>query len=226
MSPFSSPDTDRKTQLRAEMLNAHPLTRGLAENDIYTLAKMCRIQEMPARTTFIHEGSHPESVYLIVKGGVRIFSIAVDGKEITLAFLGPQAVLGEIAYLDESVRSASAETIRETEMLVLRGQDFHNAIQQYPVAMMNLLAILAKRIRNTNQQIQDVVSTSLTDRTHKTLSILEKYFPNGEICFSHDDLALILGATRPRVTEVLHHLRDLGKLVLGRNKISISASFS
>lgn len=198
------------------------LTKGLIESDLSQLATMCRFQRISKDTTFIYEDSPPDFVYLITSGGVRVYVNTADGKEVTLALLGSKEIVGEMAYLDNANRSASVQAINDTEVLVLNGDDFRKIYYTNPTVASNLHSILSKRIRDTNQALEEIMASSLTERTAKVLSILEKHFPDGEISLSHDELALILGATRPRVTEVLHSLREAGKIKLSRNKIRFS----
>lgn len=208
-----------------KQLSAQSLTKGLVDRELDELAKLCYLEKIPGNTTFIYEGSPPQSVYLIVEGGVRVYVTSPDGKEVTVSFLGPNEILGEIAYLNDTSRSASVQTIKDTKVLIMSGDNFRKIFTGNSTVAVNLLSILAKRIQDTNQQLEVMVASSLLDRTVKVLTILEKYFPQREICLSHEDLATIIGATRPRVTEALHYLKSLGRIELNRHKICLTSTF-
>lgn len=226
MNRSTAGEIDKENKIRVKYLATHNLTQGLRKQDIASLAQQFHTQIIPAHTTFIFEDSSPNYVYIIVSGGVRIYVTTSEGKDVTISLLGPNEILGELAYLDEAKRSANVQTIKDTEMLAIRGDHFQKIIVRYPIVTMNLLTILAQRMRHSHQQLKDIVTTSLSNRVFKTLSVLEKYFPKGEINLSHEDLAMILGATRPRVTEALHTLKKSGKIDLNRHKICFSNSFS
>ena len=225
MNQGALPQADHDHRVLVEILLKHPLTHGLTQHDVGCLTTFFRLKSIPAYTTIIQEGSSPHSVYLIVSGGVRVFITTLEGKEVTLSFLGSNEILGELAYLDQAPRSANVQTFKDTQMLVVCGDDFHKMIERHPIVAMNLLNVLAKRIRHMHQQLKDFIASSLLDRTFKTLSVLGKCFPEGEITLSHEDLAVILGATRPRVTEALQSLKKSKKLGLSRQKMRFPSAF-
>lgn len=160
-----------------------------------------------------------DEVYFILSGAVRVYLQTDQGKEATLALLGPGDVIGEMAFLDQAPRSATARTIQPTSFLVLTGRDFQQVLLSHPETAIGLLRLLVKRIRTTDQNIEDLYAKSLTERTLNSLKSLSGYFKNQEIPLSQEDLALILGATRPRVSEVLARLKKQGHITYSRRKI-------
>jgi CRP-like cAMP-binding protein len=76
----------------------------------------------------------------------------------------------------------------------------------YPPFAKNLLLLWAEKVRNTNQQREALFSLPLKERTRATLKALAPHFSNNEIPLTQEELSTIIGASRARVTEVLHEL--------------------
>lgn len=206
---------------KKQIIKSLPLFQSLNETKLETLSQATHEKVLPANTTFIEQEDEPISTYIIISGSVRVYRISPDGEEINLAILGPGEVVGEMSLLDDEPRSASVETIQETKTLVLDRKDFLQIIHQYPDMAINLLSVLSKRIRLINEHLEDTFSKTLPERTWKILQALQKYFPEGVINLSHEELSSIVGASRARITEVLDEFAQQGKIILSHRKIHL-----
>jgi len=83
----------------------------------------------------------------------------------------------------------------------------------------NLLETWAKKVRVINKQRENNFSLQLKERTLYALQILSTHFPNNEISLAQEELALIVGASRARVTEVLNELEKQKLIALSNRKI-------
>ncbi len=70
------------------------------------------------------EGDIGDHVYLIQSGKVRVFKLIGD-QDKTLAILGPGDFLGEMAIIEKKPRSASAEAVVDSGLLVLDQHTFN-----------------------------------------------------------------------------------------------------
>lgn len=163
----------------------------------------------------------PNAAYFIIAGSAKIYRITEEGEIVTFAVLGPNEVVGEMSLIDDMPRSACVETIKDTQVLILTKKEFHTILNTHPSVAIALLKVLSKRVRETNQQIENILSKNLNDRTWKVLESLAKYFPNKTINLSQEELANIIGATRARVTEVLNNLQKNNKIALSHKQIMI-----
>ncbi|OGD86161.1 hypothetical protein A2Z23_02030, partial [Candidatus Curtissbacteria bacterium RBG_16_39_7] len=161
-------------------------------------------------------------IYLISRGSVRAYRIADNGEEVNLAILGPKEIVGEISLLDERKCSANVESLQETSVLMLDKSAFVKILNLNPDIAIKLLQTICERVRTTDEYVEEVVSKELKDRVWRALNILANYFPDKDIILSQEELAAIVGATRPRVTEVLDDLQNQGKITLSHRKIHLS----
>lgn len=99
------------------------------------------------------EGDLSSEAYRLLSGGVEI-SIAVEGKKVVLAQLGPGDIFGEMAMIDEHPRSATAMTLFPSQVEVMTPDDFNQCIIQDPATLMPYLASFFERLRTANDRLR------------------------------------------------------------------------
>lgn len=172
-------------------------------------------------TVFIEQETDANVAYFIYEGSVRVYRITPEGDEINLSIIGAKEVVGEMALLDHCPRSANVESIQKTKTLALSGEEFKKILKESPEVAFNLLLILSGRVRKLSEFLEEILSQKLPQRTWHVLELLSKYFPNGEITLSQEELAQIIGATRARVTETLDNFKNDGKIHLSHKNVKI-----
>jgi len=105
------------------------------------------------------EDSEADGMYIIQSGRVRIFkTTGGDEKtEIELCTLGPKAMFGEMAMIDDNPRSASVQAIVPTMCTVITRKIFEEQLQHIPVWMVNMIKILVTRLRETNDKLRTFI---------------------------------------------------------------------
>ena len=131
-----------------------PLFEGMSPGLLGELARRLRPMKFRAGTAIFHADDVGSMLYIIVKGAVKIFVPATDGREVVLAVHRAGDIFGEMSLLDDERRSASATTLEDTEMLSLAREDLQDVIERHPDALRAILDVLVKRMRQTNQSIQ------------------------------------------------------------------------
>jgi CRP-like cAMP-binding protein len=106
------------------------------------------------------ENSECDGMYIIDSGRVRVFKTVGEGqsrKEIDLCTLGPKAMFGEMAMLDDNRRSASVQAMELTACTVISKKVFEDQLTRIPVWMVNMIKILVLRLRETNEKLRTLV---------------------------------------------------------------------
>ncbi|MBD3422422.1 MAG: cyclic nucleotide-binding domain-containing protein [Chitinivibrionales bacterium] len=125
------------------------------------------------------ENSECDGMYIIDSGRVRVFKTMgdpVNPREIELVTLGPGAMFGEMAMIDESKRSASVQATEPTECTVITKRMFEDQLSRIPAWMVNMIKILVVRLRETNEKLRNTVQqyTSLpNDDTGSIIAVDE-----------------------------------------------------
>lgn len=105
-----------------------------------------------AGETIFREFDEADACYVVDEGSVRITTTnAVDGRELVFATLGPGEIFGEMALIDDKRRSANATADSDTEVIVLRRDEFRDGLQRHPARMEILLGFISDRLRRTDE---------------------------------------------------------------------------
>ena len=203
---------------RNEALRAIPLFRDLGEKDLADIAGLLIDRKFPRDAVIYEDGSMGDYMYIISEGQVKITKMSEDGREKILEILGPGNFHGEMALLDRAPRSASAKTITPCVLLALSRADFLGLLKQNHEVTLELIRVLARRLRETDEQIKGLLFERVEGRTRRLLARLAKEPVPGredKIATSpitHQQLADLVGTSRETITRVVKELKDEGWL--------------
>jgi CRP-like cAMP-binding protein len=134
------------------------LFKGLDAADQRALGERITVRALPADTTVFVEGDPGDSIWLILKGKVKIFLRDPDGQELIIDVRTAGQYVGEM-MLDGSPRSATVKTIEPCEFGVLSRDEFKQVLAQHPDVAMHLIRRLIRLTRGHNvRTLQDVTT--------------------------------------------------------------------
>jgi len=173
--------------------------------------------------------SSSERLYVIRAGSVRVFRHHSDGREKTLAMLGPGEVLGEMTVFGSERRSASAETVAPTTFFVMLRPRFRELLADIPNLAVQVIETLSTRLRDANQQIHELAFVNSRGRVICGLGRLAgtrgSVGPTeGEILIpiTHAELAKIASVSRETTTKILTELAEKGLVRAGHGRLWIT----
>ena len=106
------------------------------------------------------EDTPGDCAYMIDEGKVAIISGKdLHGKHKVLAILHKNAIFGEMALIDEEVRSATAFALEDCQLSVITSKTLHYLIENEPLTLNPLLEVLSQRLRQTTKLLQDKMKT-------------------------------------------------------------------
>ncbi len=208
----------KRQNRQAEMaLQSVPFFSNLKDEEISALAERLVLRRFGIGQVIFHHGDPGGLLYIISQGKVKITHSTVDGHEALLAILGNGDFFGELALLDDSPRSATAEALEPTETLTLHRTDFRRFINSNPDFAMHVLQSMARHIRRLNSQLSDIFFLDLPGRLARTLLRLAdehgKPVEDGikiDLSLTQTDLAEMTGATRVSINKSLGRFRREG----------------
>jgi CRP-like cAMP-binding protein len=121
------------------------------------------------------ENSDCDGMYIVDSGRVRVFKTVGTGaaaKEVELSVLGTRAMFGEMAMIDNTRRSASVQAVEPSECTVITRKVFEDQLSRIPPWMVNMIRILVRRLRETNDKLRTTVEQYTTLPDDDTGSIL------------------------------------------------------
>jgi CRP/FNR family cyclic AMP-dependent transcriptional regulator len=206
------------------------LFRGLSS------AELTRVNELLGKTKFptgamILTASQPgEIAYVVLDGTLKVSVLQSNGRELTLALLGPGEIVGELALADRAARSADVVALEPATLVWIDRNTFGQLRREIPLITENLLKLLARRLRLANAQLQAVATLDVHGRVARQLLSLAEALgeeqPDGSVRIplriTQSDLASLVAATRVRVNEVLVGFRQRNLLTVdGKHRITI-----
>ena len=142
----------------------------LAKVPFFSLMKKMELERMAkqAQEHFFHdgdivfnEGDHDRRLFIVVSGEVEVIKNLDTKKEKRLGTFGPRSYFGEMALIDDLVRSASVIAKTDTQLLSLNQLDLRQEIEKYPLISIELLQMLSRRIRAIEKTLINTMGTFL-----------------------------------------------------------------
>lgn len=120
----------------------------------------------------VEQDSAGGGVLVVTAGRVRVSAIPRGGRERLLAVRGPGEVIGDLAALDDSRRSATVTALDEVTALAIDGATFIEFLAARPTAMLSMLQAMARRLRESDRRLLAVGTQSV--RTRLARGLLEQ----------------------------------------------------
>jgi CRP-like cAMP-binding protein len=198
------------------------LFAGLDGEALDELSRQSRLRSYRRGELVFLEGDPGDSLMTVVSGLVKVYVTSARGDDLVLATVGPGESFGELSLIDGRGRSATAETVEASSLLIVDRAGFVDLLRRRPELVERLLHNLGALVRRLTDQAGDLVFLDLPGRIAKLLLGLADASGAGEhadieVPFSQSDLAHMVGASRQTVNQVLRTFQALGYIeVSGR----------
>ena len=216
------------TENEAIYLKQVPLFAGLADEDIRGLMALAKRRTFRSGEVIFHREDPGQVLYVIKEGKVKISLISPDGQEISLVVFGKGECFGEFAILDGLPRSADAVALEKVECYTLQRSDFHNAIMKNPKIAIQIIEVLTRRLRSTDQMVEDLIFLDVYGRVAKKLLELadthRTKVDDGtriDVRLTQQEIASMVGASRESVNKVMGYFTDKNFISTDKHKITL-----
>ena len=164
----------------------------------------------------------------VLTGTLKMSSVYSEGKEVVFNLMNPGDCFGEIALLDGEARSTDAVAMSDCELLVLQRRDFMPILEKRADICLILLKVLCQMLRQTTEQVEDVLFRHLESRIAKALlHLAEGTSLHGapsssvDLHISQRELAHMAGGSRESVNKHLQIWHRAGLIELSKGSILI-----
>jgi CRP-like cAMP-binding protein len=154
-----------------EVLARAGIFQGIAPGAVDALARHLQHVAFPRRRTVFVEGELGDDLYVILSGAVKIRHQTADGRETVFAVLGPGDVFGELALFDPGPRTSTVITLTEVKAVRMDRHALRTWIVERPEIAEQLLRVLARRLRHTNNTLSDLIFTDVLARNGQQSAI-------------------------------------------------------
>jgi CRP-like cAMP-binding protein len=202
---------------RAAILKKVGLLSTLTGARLREIEELARELAVPARHALFAQREDADAMFIVLSGRVKIYSNSTGRKKKTFAYLGPGDFFGEMALIEGTTRTASAQAVEDSRLLVIRKRDFQQLLERDPALVRYLLKAVCARLRHANEEIEGLLFRNVLGRVAKAVLSLarrsgEKW--NGGLAFkqryTQQELAEYVGTTREPLARALSSLRRAG----------------
>ncbi len=201
-------------------------SRMLQHLDERTVQAVARDSAMAAFKAgeLLHEAGAPmDSVSFISQGRLKVYRLSRDGKQQTIALLGPGDAFGEIGLVDRSAQDLYVEALEDTVVCRTSRDAFLRLCSRDPALAIRLAEAMGEKLQEARERIADFAFRDVRGRVaHLVLTLLERerrLAGSDDIDrvvpgLTHRELGDLIGTRRESVTTALGALERDGYLAI------------
>jgi CRP/FNR family cyclic AMP-dependent transcriptional regulator len=166
--------------------------------------------------------------FLLLEGRVRIYRLEA-GQEVTISVLEAGEMFGEAAFTSRAGKGSYAQAIAVSRVAFLNRSTFYRLIRRDPELGIRAIELMGERLSFYEQRIADLGLKKVPARLASLiLQLVEsdgivtgkgRYRLNAH--YTHEQLALMIGAKRVAVSRAMKGLREAGAVETGRRRIVV-----
>ncbi len=190
-----------------------PFLKRLDARDLNEIDKISHIREYGPGEAVFNKAAQADRMFIVLSGRIKIFSRSSGKKRKTFAYLREGDFFGEMALLEGKPRSAAAEAVSYSRLLMISGRDFNRLLSERPALTLYLLREVSQRLRRANEEIENLLFQNVLGRVAKTLCDLARRGRRQGIgvllseAYTQQELADLVGTTREPLTRAVSSLR-------------------
>ena len=205
------------------------LLASMPEAEREQLLARTRRRSYARHEVLVREGDPSDSLHLLEEGRLAVRVDTAAGDTALLNVIGPGDWFGELSLLvgGAPVRTATVVALESATTRSLSTAAFAELRQRHPASGELLLTLLSRRVDELSSRLVEVMYDSLDRRVHRRLLDLVRTYGDSDgtrpvtVPLTQEQLAELVGGTRPSVNEVLQKLARKGVVELGRGRIIV-----
>jgi CRP-like cAMP-binding protein/AmiR/NasT family two-component response regulator len=183
------------------------------KNELLAFTEGRNINRYKKKQIVYSEGNHPNCLYYVLKGKVKVSMRNDDGKELVTELFNAGDFLGYVALLEESVYQDTAKALEDTELAVIPKIDFDELMANNREVTHTFIKLLAKNVSAKEKQLLGIAYNSLRKKVAEALLLLlHKYSPGDDdnfvIGINREILAAIAGTAKESLIRTLGDFRN------------------
>lgn len=205
------------------LLASTELFKLLSPSDLRNIAGRCTRRILPGKKVVFYQGELGREMFIVISGQLKVSVTSEDGKELSISIFHDGDIFGELALLDGERRSATVTTIGHCELLVLHQRELNDILNVHPSIGLQLLSILAGRVRATTSLYESSVFVEIPGRlAQKLMELSEEHGVESEngilidLKLSQYEWGTLVNASRESVNKILKNWEE--KNIIGIHK--------
>ncbi|CAN3128118.1 Crp/Fnr family transcriptional regulator [Mycobacterium sp. smrl_JER01] len=193
-----------------EVLARAAIFQGVDQSAVAALSRQLQQVTFPRGHRIFNEGELGDRLYIITSGTVKVGCRTPDGRESLLTLMGPADMFGELAIFDPGPRTSTVTTLTAVQAVTMDRDALRFWIAERPEIADQLLRVLARRLRRTNDALCDLIFTDVPGRVAKQLLDLARRFgtQQGDSLrvdhgLTQEEMAQLAGSSRETINKAL-----------------------
>jgi CRP-like cAMP-binding protein len=191
-----------------------PLLAELTPAEMEKVKADLRIRRFARRDIVLQKGASGDHLLFLLSGQMQVVDVTEDGRAIGLRILSPGEFFGEIALINNSMRSASVVALSESLVAFLPRDTALHLFSYSPSVAKKMLRHLAEKVQRDSEFRALLSINNTTKRIYSFLVLLKrKAGENQEVVENmptHQDIANMINTSRETVTRALLALTQQG----------------
>jgi CRP-like cAMP-binding protein len=211
---------------KQQYLHTIDIFRDLSHEEVEQLGKRAPMRRVPAGTIFYSPEQPTEVLFILKEGRVRLYSLSLAGRELTLDILEEGTVFGEMSLLGQQLQSSFAEAMTPCLLCLMSREDVKTLLLGDARIAYRLLETLSQRLLTIEHRLSDIAFRHAPERIAAQLLALPRQSQNWlgrktdpEVRCTHEELAGLVGVHRETVTKILNDFRQQQLVELKRGRI-------
>jgi CRP-like cAMP-binding protein len=196
--------------LDASLLAEVDLFGSLPPEAIERIAAAAQARTLRRGDVLFREGDPGDELFVVESGRIAIANKSFDGRESVVALMEAGDVFGEMSLFTGEGRSAEARALESSRVNAVPFEPLRELFREQPELLWDVVALLARRIRNMDLALADSVFLDVTGRTAKRLLELAGENDSFQLPITQEELAGLVGASRERVNKAISSFVRLG----------------
>ncbi len=201
-----------------------PLFNGLPEDQLHAMKQIAVEKKVNKGEAIFSEGDEGKGFYVVLEGRVKIYKVSAEGKEQILHIFGQGQPFGEVPVFAGQKFPANAQAISKGRVLFFPRTAFVTLITENPSLSLNMLAIMASKLREFSVQIENLSLKEIPARLASYLIYLAEEQQSEEavtLGISKGQLASMLGTIPETLSRIFAKLSGQGLINVQGPKIAL-----
>ncbi len=203
-----------KQDLQSDLNGVHQLLEASSgKSELQALTENRNVNRYKKKQIIYSEGNHPNRLYYVLRGKVKVFKVNEEGKELVTELFSEGDFVGHIALLENAIYKDTAEALEDTELAVIPREDFDELIDRNLQIARKFIQLLAKNVSEKEDQLLNLAYNSLRKKVaNALLMIQDKYRKDKEESFtidiSRENLATVAGTATESLIRTLGDFKN------------------
>jgi len=208
--------------IQIEFLKSIPYFSELSPAELDSIRQLIFEKTAERGEIILLEGEPAEALFFVVSGAVKVFKTSAEGKEQILNIVRPGESFNDVPIFDDGLNPASVQAMGPIVLYGIRRNELKTTLQEHPQLALNIIKVLAERVRQLVSLVEDLSFRHVIGRVAKILleHVGDGVRPGPRL--THQEMAAMAGSSREVVGRSLKALEEEGAITLDRHRIVIT----